>query len=1132
MPSLNRDQRRALESVVIEARKRAEAGARKALEQLGVSHHEAWTTMSPLERALRTRLRARGKQLGDGRDERRGTQAIDKLALECAYEQWHRMLFARFLAECGVLVEPMSGVSISIDECRGLAREQGTDWLVLACSFAQRMLPQIFRVDDPVLDVMLPPEYRQALEDLLAGLPTEVFLADDSLGWVYQFWQSEQKDIVNRSEKKIGAEELPAVTQLFTEDYMVLFLLHNTLGAWWAGKLLAERPELAQRATTEEELRDACALPDVDWTYLRFIRNEDETWRPAAGSFPEWPTKASDIRILDPCMGSGHFLVFALPILVAMRVAEERLTRQMAVDAVLGENLFGLEIDARCTQIAAFNIALASWKAAGYRPLPRLHLACSGLSVSAKESEWIALADTDERQRTGMARLYRLFQQAPTLGSLIEPSALAGDVLEAGFVDLRPLLEQAVARESTDDASHEMAITARGLAEAAEILSGAFTIVATNVPYLGRGKQDALLRQYCDEHYPSAKADLATCFVERCITFLVPGGTATVVSPQNWWFLTSYRKLRERLLTRQEFNFVSTLGEEAWQTFGDRGPVATLMTITCRSPLEDHEMATLDALPEKNIARKMHVLARGIVGAIKQSDQLANPDHRITIEASGGGPLLSVYAASFQGISPADFAHFGRQFWEVEPHEEWKFWQSAVETTKPYGGRSLVLWWNGDLQRAVANGQAYIRGELAWGKRGVACRQMRELSCSLYTGDLFDTNTAVIVPFDEAHLTAVWSFCTSTDFEKAVRRIDRKVNVTNASLVKVPFDLKHWSQIAKETYPSGLPAPTSNEPNQWLFSGNPKHSTAPLQVAVGRLVGYRWPRQTGSEFDDCPSLGPDGLELHEDADGIVALGAIRGEAPGADRLLRLLADAFGNAWSASVLATLLSDVGFVGRSLDDWLRERFFEQHCDLFDQRPFVWHIWDGRRDGFQALVNYHKLAAPGGEGRRTLETLIYTYLGDWLDRQRADQKLGVEGADGRLASAEHLKRQLEAILIGESPYDVFVRWKPLHDQSVGWDPDINDGVRINIRPFMNAKPLESRGKSACILRVAPNIRWDKDRGTEQSRSADDYPWFWSWDGRTDNFTGGKTFDGSRWNDLHYTREFKIAARRKAGLA
>src|SRR5262249_22622311 len=151
-----------------------------------------------------------------------------------------------------------------------------------------------------------------------------VFVADDSLGWVYQYWQIDRKAQIHDSGEKIGSDELAPVTQLFTEDYMVLFLLHNTLGAWWAGKVLADKPDLARSMASEDECRAACAVQGVEWSYLRFIR-EGNIWRPAAGTFPGWPTHAKDLTVLDPCMGSGHFLAFALPMLVALRQAEEKL---------------------------------------------------------------------------------------------------------------------------------------------------------------------------------------------------------------------------------------------------------------------------------------------------------------------------------------------------------------------------------------------------------------------------------------------------------------------------------------------------------------------------------------------------------------------------------------------------------------------------------------------------------------------------------------------------------------------------------------------------------------------------------------------------------------------------------------
>src|SRR5438132_1637353 len=123
MASLPKELRKQLENAVKKARRVADEGARKALEGLAVTHHEAWSSMSKKERDLRNRLRAHGRQLGDKLDVARGTQGVSRLASEVGYEHWHRMLFARFLAECDLLIEPESGVAVSIDEVRELARE-------------------------------------------------------------------------------------------------------------------------------------------------------------------------------------------------------------------------------------------------------------------------------------------------------------------------------------------------------------------------------------------------------------------------------------------------------------------------------------------------------------------------------------------------------------------------------------------------------------------------------------------------------------------------------------------------------------------------------------------------------------------------------------------------------------------------------------------------------------------------------------------------------------------------------------------------------------------------------------------------------------------------------------------------
>lgn len=227
MTSLPTPLRRQLEKAIQQARNLAEAGARHALEALAVHQPDPYPHMDEAQRRLRRQLRAQARQLGDGVSRQKpGAYEIGHLAEKLAYDQWHRLLFARYLLENDLLISPEHGVAVALDDCEELAPALGLkDAWAVAARFAAAALPEIFRADDPAGAVGLSVNDRQPLIALVTGLPVAVFTARDSLGWCYQFWQAEKKDAVNAAGNKIGADELPAVTQLFTEDYMVDFLL-------------------------------------------------------------------------------------------------------------------------------------------------------------------------------------------------------------------------------------------------------------------------------------------------------------------------------------------------------------------------------------------------------------------------------------------------------------------------------------------------------------------------------------------------------------------------------------------------------------------------------------------------------------------------------------------------------------------------------------------------------------------------------------------------------------------------------------------------------------------------------------------------------------------------------------------
>ena len=1130
MSSLPTPLRRQLESAVKQARKVATEGARKALEALAVHEADPYAYMDAVQIELRRKLRAQAAQLGDkevlGKP---GSCEIKHLVEKLAYDQWHRLLFARYLVENNLLISPEHGVSVSLDDCEELAPSLGLkDSWAVAARFAAKELPEIFRADDPAGSVELPAENRKPLIQLVTGLPVEVFTAGDSLGWCYQFWQAERKDEVNAAGNKIGAEELPAVTQLFTEDYMVDFLLDNTLGAWHAGKRLAAYPSLAETAQGEDELRAAVALPGCPWSYLRFIRDDDGRWAPAAGTFEGWPKTAKDLTCLDPCMGSGHFVVAIFERMVALRMAEEALDKSEAVASVIRNNIFGLEIDPRCTQIAAFNLALSAWRQIGHCILPIMNLACSGLAPNTKSDHWLKLAGSDYRLRNGMDRLYRLFEDAPLLGSLVDPRAGEANLMAAAFDEIEPLLQEALNDEASTEETHEMAVTARGISRAAEILAGKYTVVSTNVPFLGRKNQQAALVKFGDLVYPDAKLDLATCFLERCLSLCAQGGSATLVLPQNPLFLASFAKLRRKLLSLHEWDVVARLGEHGFRSAAAAGGFTALVTLTLRDQHEKrHCRCGIDASAQRGQppiypdAKSMLLREKALTG-FDQEDLLKTPDAAIVFGPASNAPLLSRYADSYQGACTLDIERFRFTFWELPAvRDGWLPHVSSPDAMSLFSGmhfvsqsraegtpfHSLVL----ELKEEGTLGGCWQAGRQAWGIRGIACAWMGTLPVSVYLGQVFDNSIAAIVPKDPSHFLAIYCFCSSPEYLVEVRKINQKTQVANTTLAKVPFDLVRWQAFASEKYPSGFPKPFSTDPTQWLFNGHPNNSDNPLQVVVARLLGYQWPRQTGSSFPDCPTLGPDGLEALADADGIVCLSATKGEPAAAERLRGLLAQAYGEDWSASVQQDLLAQVGYAGKTLDDWLRDGFFEQHCALFHHRPFIWHIWDGNKNGFSALVNYHKL------NYATLEALTYYDLGLWIQRQQAAVDAGEAGGDARLQTAKQLQAKLKLILEGEPPYDLFVRWKPLSKQAIGWHPDLNDGVRMNIRPFATAD----------ILRKRVKIKWDKDRGKEPVREQKDFPWFWGWNGKTQDFVGAGTEpDGNRWNDLHYTNEMKRNAR------
>lgn len=935
---------------------------------------------------------------------------------------WDGLFLARLLAAEGFL-PPAEGHAPSPGEILR-AGPGGVEARRAAMRQGQSLFPGIF---GPAARSIagLAPESEEDLAAALRELPESMFLADDCLGWAHQAWQSGRKTALQRGGGRIGSEGLGPVTQLFTDGYMAEYLVSRAFAGQEGGSDLPQ-------------------------------------------------------RVMDPCCGAGAFLLAAMPRLVERWLPRRDGDVRQACDAALDDGLFGLEIDAYCAEIAVCSLVLASWRlpgSGGMRPLPRPRIACPGHALTSSREEWISLAREEKGLEGVMAGLWDRFSEGPILGSLVEPPD-RGD--EATWQILESALTREDAKRGRDSgagsrgeyrAGGRVEYRAGGLLESARLLSIRYDLLASNVPYLNRPKLDQRLADFSAARYPEARRDLATVFVERCLSLCVRGGMAALVTPQNWLFLGAYRDLRRRLLRDCTWHAAVRLGEGAFGSGSATGAFAALLLLRAEAPRRGHRVEMVDAGGLRGADAKREALGRIPTVPRDQEGILAAEDARLVWADPSPFPPLGRFAESLVGLQNGDAPRYVRCFWELPSvGGGWVPLQGAPDRTSPVSGRSFLLRWEEGKGSLAASRQARIQGTAAWGRRGVAVRLMRHLDCALYDGAAYDQACAVLLPRDPADLPALWAFCSSGVLAEEVRRLDGKLNVTNAVLLKAPFDRERWQSEAHRAFPRGIPTPRCDDPAQWGFHGRIEESTEPLQVAAARLLGYRWPAETGV---------PAGGGTHP----VLPLAGLRGRPSAADLVRDLLRRSFGPSWSTAEEGEMVRRAGCADGTLETWLRDRFFAQHLAVFRQRPFLWHVWDGRRDGFSALLLCHALDA----GR--LRALIDGPLSDWI-RGREEGPGAERNAAG---AARELRRKLLLILEGDAPHDVFVRWKPPAGQPIGWEPDWDDGVRANIRPFVEAG----------VLRVRPRIRWEADRGRDGP-------------------------GGERRNDVHLTLAEKAAARRR----
>ena len=392
------------------------------------------------------------------------------------------------------------------------------------------------------------------------------------IGWLYQYYNTEPKAAAFAKNGKITKEEIPAVTQLFTPDWIVRYMVENSLGRLW----VEGHPESDLRKNWKYYLDEAPQEPEVQ-AKLATIRKEYAALNP------------EDLTLIDPCMGSGHILVYAFDVL--MQIYESvGYSQRDAAKSILEHNLYGLDIDDRAYQLAYFAVMM---KARQYNrrilngentchvhaiqesnPINRAHLKFFGAGLSDLEK------NTAKMQLEG---LLDILTDAKEYGSILNVPEYNWALLRR-FVDgiddeVQVSLESAGVEQTAEELQK--------LIDLGETMARKYWVTCTNPPYAGTSNLSANVNNFVKKNYPDSKADLFAVFIERCRQMTADNGYQAMITQHSWMFLSSFEKLREKMMLTETVN-MAHLGARAFEEIGGE-VVQTTAFVRCANHVEGYK---------------------------------------------------------------------------------------------------------------------------------------------------------------------------------------------------------------------------------------------------------------------------------------------------------------------------------------------------------------------------------------------------------------------------------------------------------------------------------------------------------------------------------------------------------------
>lgn len=680
--------------------------------------------------------------------------------------------------------------------------------VIVQCNALSAILPRMFQRISDYTELLFPDNLLRegsVVEQMISVIPEDDWRdAVQIIGWLYQYYNAEKKDEVFAALKKnvkITKENIPAATQLFTPDWIVRYMVENSLGRLW----VEGHPNDDLKANWKYYLEEAEQEPDVQ-AQLAEIRKEYAAMKP------------EDIKCIDPCCGSGHILAYLFDVLVQIYESYGYTTRE-AVESIVQNNLYGLDIDDRAAQLAYFAVMM---KARQYdrrffsRGLqPNIYAIQESNGIDGYALDYFCNGDT--KLKAAMDSIIAEMHDAKEYGSILNITSVDFSALYARFDEVRD--DISMSKESVLNSLLPLVQVAHALAQK-------YDVVVTNPPYMGSSGMSGKLSEFVKKNYPDSKSDFFSVFMERADSFAKKNKFTSLITMESWMFLSSFEKLRERvnqsktIINMVHMPYLGKGGTSLGINFGTAAVVMKKGYVPDYSAQYEYTVyyecdseGVPFEFPAKNERWK----------TAKQSNFSKIPGSPVaywvsekTLDTFSEKPLSS-YGWTSKGIITGDNAQFLRTWFEVSEYNinflaekfedsltndvKWYPCNKGGDFRKWYGNNVHIINWyhNGEevMQRnvpKVRNCQDY-KDEYKFSKSITWTSISSSKSSFRWSNNMLSESAGMTLFIDEKYLYQALGFLNSNVAEYLLLIINPTLNFTAGSIANLPFDIDDAEKI-------------------------------------------------------------------------------------------------------------------------------------------------------------------------------------------------------------------------------------------------------------------------------------------------------------------------------------------------